>query len=519
MTFLRCVVPVAGLVVVASCGDSGSSSGPGAVCGDGWFDPEAEMCDYSADESALIECPDGYAYGFASCDETCKLSLETCSPICGDERLVENEQCDGTALGALSCESLGFSGGVLACSDQCTPDTSGCTNGGGSALIEVTLNGQPLASVPVAIANASGANVGETTTNASGQATYAVGADSIITIARTRPNGSKSLTSVADVDPGDTVRIELTETTPGSTVSVGSARVTFTAPVIGATNRTGTGCSSVTSSSGSATPHTLNIHGACTDAQGEAQLFAETLDGTGTPLGYHFQQDIPLTQGVPTDVTVSAWSQAYANLTCSLANAPAGDVTFTFDARFPLFPYSAYDQLVVATAGQTYVRSTPMPSAAFVQHVTCGLELTDGRQCSQRLTTPGTVNFDGAQFTTPLSGRVVDNSTPARPSVSWTAGTPSGSADFVRVGLFFTSGSGSLAYSHYAPPGSTTVTVPALPNSGPFAAYQPANHTLTPSSTNVTQQAVGDASDYKAAIGAIGQTTPLERVCSSVALP
>ena len=48
---------------------------------------------------------------------------------CGNERIniARGEECDGTKLGGATCESLGFTGGELACSAECQYDTSGCT--------------------------------------------------------------------------------------------------------------------------------------------------------------------------------------------------------------------------------------------------------------------------------------------------------------------------------------------------------------------------------------------------------
>ncbi|TXD33909.1 hypothetical protein FRC98_20140 [Lujinxingia vulgaris] len=49
-------------------------------------------------------------------------------PFCGDNLInAAGEVCDGTALGDLTCASLGFDGGELGCSETCTLDTSGCT--------------------------------------------------------------------------------------------------------------------------------------------------------------------------------------------------------------------------------------------------------------------------------------------------------------------------------------------------------------------------------------------------------
>lgn len=51
--------------------------------------------------------------------------------VCGDGIVEFDEQCDGSDLGGATCESLGFSGGTLGCTSNCTYDTSNCTTGGG----------------------------------------------------------------------------------------------------------------------------------------------------------------------------------------------------------------------------------------------------------------------------------------------------------------------------------------------------------------------------------------------------
>ena len=47
---------------------------------------------------------------------------------CGNNSIESGEECDGTALGTATCESLGFTGGTIACGDDCKTDSSGCTD-------------------------------------------------------------------------------------------------------------------------------------------------------------------------------------------------------------------------------------------------------------------------------------------------------------------------------------------------------------------------------------------------------
>lgn len=45
---------------------------------------------------------------------------------CGDDLIAIDEECDGENLGNATCESLGYFGGTLACTDTCKLDVSGC---------------------------------------------------------------------------------------------------------------------------------------------------------------------------------------------------------------------------------------------------------------------------------------------------------------------------------------------------------------------------------------------------------
>ncbi len=47
-------------------------------------------------------------------------------PVCGNGLREANEECDGSDLGGRTCESLGYAGGRLTCSGDCTLDVSSC---------------------------------------------------------------------------------------------------------------------------------------------------------------------------------------------------------------------------------------------------------------------------------------------------------------------------------------------------------------------------------------------------------
>ena len=98
-------------------------------CGNGAIDQPAEACD-GADLGGLT-CEDvGMGAGTLACSDQCTLDTSGCAdpPICGDNlRNQPFEICDGSDLAAETCETLGFASGVLACATDCTSfDVSAC---------------------------------------------------------------------------------------------------------------------------------------------------------------------------------------------------------------------------------------------------------------------------------------------------------------------------------------------------------------------------------------------------------
>ncbi|PKN45178.1 MAG: hypothetical protein CVU59_09810, partial [Deltaproteobacteria bacterium HGW-Deltaproteobacteria-17] len=98
-------------------------------CGDSLIDP-GEQCDGA--ELGGVTCENlGYynKLGDGSCLSDCTLDLSACGNRCGDGTVETDhqEQCDGENLNSASCVSLNFTnGGVLACTADCTFDTSAC---------------------------------------------------------------------------------------------------------------------------------------------------------------------------------------------------------------------------------------------------------------------------------------------------------------------------------------------------------------------------------------------------------
>jgi hypothetical protein len=71
-------------------------------------------------------CGDNENCGKCEAGWTCSRGTCVNTETCGNNRLDANEECEGFELRGQTCESLGYDGGVLSCSRECTFDTSQC---------------------------------------------------------------------------------------------------------------------------------------------------------------------------------------------------------------------------------------------------------------------------------------------------------------------------------------------------------------------------------------------------------
>ncbi len=104
---------------------SDGSTGPGPVCGDGIADA-GEDCD--GDDLAGGDCEGlGFTGGTVVCADDCTFDTSGCTNrLCGNDVMEGAEECDGTDVGGETCETQGFDGGTLGCADDCSLDTTGC---------------------------------------------------------------------------------------------------------------------------------------------------------------------------------------------------------------------------------------------------------------------------------------------------------------------------------------------------------------------------------------------------------
>lgn len=82
---------------------------------------------FSGTQAVVSYCrlPDGNG-AWQHCDSTLGGANIAASMVCGNGTREAGEPCEGADLGGATCESLGYSGGALACTDACTYETGGC---------------------------------------------------------------------------------------------------------------------------------------------------------------------------------------------------------------------------------------------------------------------------------------------------------------------------------------------------------------------------------------------------------
>lgn len=121
------------LACTAACRLDLSGCSEATVCGDGLVAEPSEECDLSDLRGATCQSLGWYG-GELACAGTCRYDLAGCRPFgrCGDGVIQGDygEACDGFALGGVTCASLGWYGGQLACGVDCAFDLTACEAAG-----------------------------------------------------------------------------------------------------------------------------------------------------------------------------------------------------------------------------------------------------------------------------------------------------------------------------------------------------------------------------------------------------
>ena len=103
-----------------------TSGGPG--CGNEAIEGD-EVCDGNNLDGRDCMSED-FLGGALACTPECTLDTSNCTSECGDANVQGNEQCEGNDFDGEDCVSQGFDDGELACNADCSLDVSGCVTFG-----------------------------------------------------------------------------------------------------------------------------------------------------------------------------------------------------------------------------------------------------------------------------------------------------------------------------------------------------------------------------------------------------
>lgn len=118
---------------------------PPGVCGDGIVN-SGEQCDGSnLGGFSCTTVPGGFTGGSLSCNQNCTFNTGSCTnpppaAVCGNGIIETGEQCDGSNLGGMTCQTQGFPlGGTLSCTtNTCQFNTNQCNSSNQSGAFNMT---------------------------------------------------------------------------------------------------------------------------------------------------------------------------------------------------------------------------------------------------------------------------------------------------------------------------------------------------------------------------------------------
>jgi hypothetical protein len=100
---------------------------PRPICGDNSKNRAPEQCDGTDLGGATCQSVNSnFVGGTLGCTSGCLYNTANCiANVCGDNIVKGSEQCDGTNLNGQTCNTLGYNGGTLSCTN-CAYNTAGC---------------------------------------------------------------------------------------------------------------------------------------------------------------------------------------------------------------------------------------------------------------------------------------------------------------------------------------------------------------------------------------------------------
>jgi hypothetical protein len=368
-----------------------------------------------------------------------------------------------------ACGEDGGSTPADAVPDDAAPDAA-------PAAVTVTakLRGAPAANLPVVWHDSTGSLLGQTSTDASGNATLAMPDGGLVTVVDSRETGEVMPMTVGGVEPGDALTFTLAEVTlEGTPVTTATLAVPSMPGLIG--YQFHSGCEGMSTGSGS--PNVLaRIKTHCLDAAENFHVLGLAYGSDGLPRAWTLLADQPKTT---TAATFPAWSESLETATLALGGLPTTTESTSLEMALRIggIPRYWHNSSVDGASGTATMHVPPgtgnarfwqgvalLPAAGGFRPVLGVFAVTD--------TTQTTTAFDFGAAPLPRVDSVALDFT-AAPKVSWGVTGASGGTDSVVLYVSARQNDREIDWYISLPPGTQSpFTLPALP--GDLASLVPA---------------------------------------------
>lgn len=403
-------------------------------------------------------CEEGLACGNVSIVRTLSALLLVPAVLLSIVPFVACDDGGATSSGSLPDGATGFDaaapdGATAPLPDGAAPDA---TPGPSDAVtVVLTKSGAPVAGVLASLHDDTGAVTASAKSGADGKVSLKTTTSGQLTIALGAAGNAQLLTYVG-VKPGDAIEVAVPDT----------RNVRFTVPTLPAGNsglHVVVGNEACSTNSAGGNPLVLVTNDCIT---GPTFAAMGSTFANGTPW-FAFEKDVTPAATGETPVSLGAWVMG-GTFTFSVTNVPNG----SFQG---FLGQVADNQAYTSPPNNGFVVTAGAGSAVFgiangygdglqpeAQITTANGVYASRRVVAQRIAgtaTSATLDLGGNALLPEITSITADSITTARPKVTWTAAAALGGTDSGVIEITWPSGK----WTFLVPPGTTTVTAPALP--------------------------------------------------------
>ncbi|MDX2089401.1 MAG: hypothetical protein SFX73_16230 [Kofleriaceae bacterium] len=324
--------------------------------------------------------------------------------------------------------------------------------------------GTGVANLAVVFHDPTGALLGQTTTDASGNATLAMPAGGMVTVIDDREGGELKPMTVGGVEPGDALTFTLYELKPAGTPTTSATLSIPTIPNV-AGFQFNTGCEGISTGSGSSSIP-ANITTRCLDAAEKFHVLGMA-HANGQPRAWTLLADQPKTT---TSATFPAWNETLETVSLFLEGIPADTESMSLSLRVRIggTPRYWHGADVSGASGTASILAPPGVGDARLWYGEAHLPIANGFDPQfgiLAVTSPTVANasFDFATSPLPRADAIGIDLTGA-PKLTWSVTGAAGSTDRIVLSLQADQGPRDIEWLISLPPDAVSpFTLPALP--------------------------------------------------------